>query len=161
MGVRNPGWIRAMGLIHGGLRHWLDRGDGIDLWGCATLVGTGRWHWFTGTRHGGAQLDWGDGIDLWGHAMGCNTRWMWVMGLSYGGMPWGRATGSGRWIWFVGERHGGAQHWLDLGDGIDLCGHVMGARDTGWIGPMGLMTNYYMVAEFKWRYHVSSCLALR
>ena len=51
--------------------------------------------------------------------------------------------------------HGSARHWLDLGEGIDLCGHVMRARDTGWIGAMELihgacrMTKYYMVAEFE------------
>ena len=44
MGARDPGWIGAMGLIDGGSRHWLDRGDGIDLWGCVTLAGIGQWH---------------------------------------------------------------------------------------------------------------------
>ena len=28
---------------------------------------------------------------------------------------------------------------IDLGDGIDFCGHAMGARDTGWIGAMGFI----------------------
>ena len=44
MGASHPGWIGAMGLIHGGSGYWLDRCDGIDLWGRATLAGTGRWH---------------------------------------------------------------------------------------------------------------------
>ena len=180
MGACYIGWTGAMGLIHGGMpwghatlagsgrwdwyigvRHggvwtWLDRGDGFDWWGLATLAGPGRWvwfmgvrdtgwnggwHWFMGTHHGGVQLDQGDGIDLCGHAMGCDTGWMWAIGLSYGGVPWGRTTGSGWWMWnwFVGESHRGARHWLDLGDGVDLCGRTMGVRDTGWIRAMGLI----------------------
>ena len=74
-----------------------------------------------------------------GMPLGCNTGWMWAMGLSMGACYGGRATGSGRWNWFVGERHGGARHWLDPGDGIDLCGHAIGACDTGWIGAMELI----------------------
>ena len=52
-----------------------------------------------GTRHDGTLLDRGNGIDLWGHAMGV-LHWLdggGGGGLSYGGVPWGRATGSGRW----------------------------------------------------------------
>ena len=44
MGARDPGLIGAMGLIDGGSRHWLDRGNEIDLWGCVTLAGKGQWH---------------------------------------------------------------------------------------------------------------------
>ena len=52
-------WLnRVMGLIqgacHGGTRHWLDQGDGIDLWGCAVARGA------------------------------CNTGWIGAMGLVYG-----------------------------------------------------------------------------
>ena len=143
MGPCDTGWIGAMGLIHRGtplgLATLARPGDGIDLWGCLTLAGMGWWHWFMGTRHEGAGLDRGNGNDLWGHAMGCDAGWMWAMGLSYGGVPWGRATGSGWWNWFVGERHGGAWHWLDLGNGIDLCVRAKGAHDNGWIGAMGLI----------------------
>ena len=73
-------------------------------------------------------------------------NWLdWVMGLIYGGAPWGWATlaGTGRWHCFKGMRYGGAQqdrgdgidlwwhtmmvqHWLDLGDGIDLWGAPWG-----------------------------------
>ena len=119
MGPCDTGWIGAMGLIDGGSRHWLARGDGIDLWGCTTLAGTGRWHWFMGTRHGGARLDRGNGIDLWGHAMGVR-HWL---DVGDGIKLWGRAMGARNWIgwwnWFVGESHGGTWHWLDPGDGID------------------------------------------
>ena len=151
--------------------------------GHATRAGSGRWDWFMGIRHGGTRLDRGDGIDLWGHTFGvrhwlghvmgardwirdmglicggtpwgCDTGWMWVMRLIYAVVPWGRATGSGRWNWFVEVNHGGARHWLDLGEGIDLCGRVMRARDTGGVGAKELihgscrMTKYYMVAEFE------------
>ena len=41
MGERDTGWIGAMGLIHGGMQHWLDRGIGIDTWGHATLARSG------------------------------------------------------------------------------------------------------------------------
>ena len=154
------------------MQHGLDRGDGIDLWD--TSWGTqldrgdgidlrghaiGVWHWLGHVM--GARLDQRDGIDLRGHDMGCDTGWMWMMRLIYGGIPMGRTTGSGRWNWIVEANHGGAWHWLDLGEGIDLCGRVMRARDTGWIGLwkwfMGAcrMTKYYMVAEFELGYHVS------
>ena len=73
-------------------RHWLDRGDGIDLWGHATLAGSGQWDWFTGvcgigwiravgliywSLPWGAQhwLDWSDGIDSWGCAKWQSTIW--------------------------------------------------------------------------------------
>ena len=80
-----------------------------------------------------------------------------------------------------GARHGGIRHWLDWCNGIGLPERValagsgggrvdiwepaMGARDTGsrwWDLFMGVcqMTKYYTVAEIKWWYHVSSCLAL-
>ena len=138
----------------GGARPWLDRGNGFDWWGFATLAGPGQWDWFMGVR---------------------DTGWNGAMALIYGDSSWGRATRSGRWDWFVGARHGGAtlagygrwdwvmgachggarldrgdgidlwgramgaRHWLDPGDGIDLCGRAMGVRDTGWIGAMGLI----------------------
>ena len=45
--VRVISVIEALELIHGGcrggIRHWLDRGDGIDSWQRATLAGAGRW----------------------------------------------------------------------------------------------------------------------
>ena len=118
MGARDTGWTGAMGLIYGGARHWLEWGDGTDLWG--RVMGVHDWIGEMGLIYGGTP---------WG----CDTGWMWAMGLSYGGVPWGW------WNWFVGESHGSARHWLDLGDGIDLCGHAMSARDTGWIGAMGLV----------------------
>ena len=40
---RGTGWIRVMGLIYGGARLWLDRGDGIGLRECTVLAGSGRW----------------------------------------------------------------------------------------------------------------------
>ena len=90
-----------MGVCHGGVRYWLDRGDGIDLWGC--IMGAHDWIGMMELICGGAPwgvrhwLDLGDGIDLWGCAMGA-CDWM---------------------------RGGGG------GDGIDLWGCAMGARDTG------------------------------
>ena len=68
MGSRNPGWIEVMGLIDGGSRHWLDRGDGIDYGGAQ--------HW----------LEQADGIDLWGRVMGVRD-WIGEMGLTCGGTP--------------------------------------------------------------------------
>ena len=146
IGAQDTGWIGRwdwfMGACHGGMRHWLDRGNGVDLWQCAALDGMGWWDWFMGACHGGTRhwLDLGDGIDLWGCAMGaCSTGWIVAMGLIYGDASWGWATGSGWWHWLVGLRHGGARHWLDPGDGIDSWGLVMGPCDTGWIGAMGLI----------------------
>ena len=193
-----------MELFHGDTRHWLEQGNGVDLWRCVALVGTGWWDWFMGLSVGthdtgwirvmgliyggvpwGMQhgLDRGDGIDLWdtswGHTTG-SERWDWFEGARHWDVTLavtrhGGATGSERWDWFVGARHGGAilagcelwdwfigvfhggrnwiramelicggepwgaWHWLDLGEGIDLCGRVMRARDTGWIGAMGLI----------------------
>ena len=62
-----------------------------------------------GTHHGGARLDQGDGIVCvsWVRDIG----WIRAMGLIYRGAPWGHVTGSG--------------------DGSDLWGRAMGARDTG------------------------------
>ena len=119
---------------------WVDRGDGIDLWGHAMGGGGGGggWRW----------LDRGDGIELWGRAMGARN-WIGVMELIRGGEPRGctTLTRSGRWDWFMWARNGGARHWLDRGDGIDSWGRAKWQSN--------------MVAEFKWQYHVSSCLALR
>ena len=89
-------WGRAMGRTS-----LAGSGDGIDSWGY--VMGAHDWiremglicgdtplgATLAGTRHGGARLDQGDGIDLWGPAMGCDTGWMWVMRLIYGGVPWG------------------------------------------------------------------------
>ena len=116
--VHDP--IGAMGLINGGVRHWLERGNGIDLWG--RVMGVRDWIREMGLICGGTP---------WGL-----LHWL---DVGFGGVPWERATGWGWWNWFVGESHGGARHWLDPGDGIDLIGCAMGARDTGWIGAMGLI----------------------
>ena len=123
MGAHNTGWTGAMGLIYGGAQHWLERGDGIDLWGCVK-----------GLRDWIGEM----GLNCGGTPWGCDTGCMRAVGLSYGGVPCGRATGLGWWNWFVGKSHGGTRHWLDPDDGIDLCGCVMGSRDTGWIWAMGL-----------------------
>ena len=151
MGVRDPDWIGAMVLIDGSSRHWLDRRNGIDLWGHVMGVrdwiremgliwghAMGVWHW----------LDVGDGIELWGHAMGA-CDWIGVMELICGGEPWGRMTltRSRRWDWFMWACNGGTRYWLDRGDGVDSWGRAKWQNN--------------MVAEFKWRRHVSSCLALR
>ena len=105
MGTCDTGWIGVMGLLHGGTRHRLDRGDGIASWGlamgtrgtgwigamgliyggvpwgCAARAGSGRWDRFMGMPHGGARLDRGDGIDWWGCAMGArDTGWIRDMG---------------------------------------------------------------------------------
>ena len=42
----DTGWIGAMELFHGDMRHWLERGNGFDLWRCiamghTTLAGSG------------------------------------------------------------------------------------------------------------------------
>ena len=179
MAVWGTGWNGVMGLIQGachrGTWHWLDQGDGIDLWGCAvghaTRAGSGRWDWFMGYVMGAHDwIDWFEGARHWdvtlagtrhgdateserwdwfvgachgggggGGGGGGDTDWMWIMRLIYRGIPWEGATGSGRWNWFVEANHGGAWHWLDLGEGIDLCGRVMRVCDTGWIGAMGLI----------------------
>ena len=132
------GWIRAMGLIyggmpygrttwaglgwwdwfmgacHGGTQHWLDRGVGIDSWGLAMGTHGTCWIREMGLIYGGVQhwLERGDGIDSWGLAMGaCDSGWIGVMGLIYGGVAWGRAAraGSGRLHWFMGMRHRGVR----------------------------------------------------
>ena len=84
----------------------LDRGNGIDSWGHATLAGSGQWDCFMGACDGGTRqwLDRGVGIDSWGVAVGvCNTGWIGAMGLI----------------------HGGVQQWLQRGDGIDSWGLAM------------------------------------
>ena len=60
------------------------------------------------------------------------------MRLIYGGIPWGAQLDRAM-EWICGGEPWGALHWLDLGEEIDLCGRVMRARDTGWIGAMGLI----------------------
>ena len=184
MGTCNTGWSGAIGLIYGGVRHWLNRVMGLIQgglpWGPTTLAGSGWWDRFMGVCRGACNTGWIGAMGLiygihhgahnwigemgliwggtplecdtgwdtsWGRdwikemglicgdtTWGCDTGWMWMMRLIYGGIPRGRTTGSGRWNWFVEVNHGGAWHWLDLGEGIDLCGRVMRARDTGWIG---------------------------
>ena len=110
MGTHVTGWIGAMGLNHGDMWHWLDRGDGIVSWGHATLAGAGQWGWFMavcGTSWNGVM-----GL-IQGLAMGAHdTGWIRVMGLIYG------------------VHHGGT--WLDRGDGIDLRGHAI--RVWHWLG---------------------------
>ena len=156
MGACNTGWIGAMGLIHGGTRHWLDRGDGSMIYG--------------GARH---LLDRGDGIDWWGCAMGIRDtetgRWHWFMGMRYGGAQpdrdWfvvahhGGATlaGSGRWDWFMGAHHGGARHWLDLGNGIDSWGRAEW-QSTIWL----LNSNDDTMCSNIWRWgKCTECVWLR
>ena len=137
-----------MGLIHRGLWHWWDRGDGIDLRGWATLAGTGRWHWFMGMHQGGSRLDQRDGIDLWGRTMGV---WHWL-DVGDGIELWGRAMGAHDWIGAMELTCGGA-----------LWGHTTLTRSGRWDRFMGAckMTKYHMLSQCKWRYHVSSCLVLR
>ena len=156
----DTGWIGAMELFHGDTRHWLERGNGFDLWRCiamghTTLAGSVWWDWFMGVcrgacntgwigaieliygiRNGGTRLDWGDGIDLRGHAIGI---WHWlghVMGTRLdqrdGIDLWGHATG--------------VRHWLDVNYEIDLWGYSMG-RATGsgrW--------NWFVGANHVWHW---------
>ena len=132
-------------------------GSGRWDWFMGYVMGAHNWIGEMGLIWGGTPLGCDTGWDTsWGHdwirEMGlicggtpwrCDTGWIWIMRLIYRGIPWGGggggATGSGRWNWFVQANHWGAWHWLDLGEGIDLCGRVMRARDTGWIGAMGLI----------------------
>ena len=157
MGARNTSLIGAMGLIYGGVRHWLERGDGIDSWGLAMGACDSGWIGAMGLIYGAVQhwLEGGDGIDSWGLAMGArDTGWIGVMVLIYGGVPWGRATraGSGWLDRFMGMPHG-------VGDWIGVMGLIggvapwgratlarsgtwhwfMGAHNIGWIGAMGLI----------------------
>ena len=69
IGAPDTGWIGRwdcfMGACHRGMRHWLDRGAGIDSWGLAMGThGTG-WIGAMGLIYGGVRhwLEWGDGID--------------------------------------------------------------------------------------------------
>ena len=93
MWAYDTGWIRAVGSIHGGMRHWLDRGDGIDSWGACHgppdtgcieamgLIQRGALWGCDGGVGGGCVQHWlvqGDGIDLWDASWGCATglgRW--------------------------------------------------------------------------------------
>ena len=68
-----------MGLIYGGARHWLEWGNGIDLWGLVM-----------GARDSIGEM----GLICGGMPWGCDTGWIWAIGLNYGGVPWGCATGS-------------------------------------------------------------------
>ena len=101
VGICDNGWIGAMELFYGDMRHWLEQGNGVDLWRCGALAGTGWWDWFRGLAIGAHD-----------------TGWIRVMGLIYGGVPWGM------------------QHGLDRGDGIDLWdtswGHTTGSGRWDW-----------------------------
>ena len=55
MGVCDTCWIGAIGLIHGGMRHWLDWGNGIVSWGVAVGVCDTGWIGAMGLIHGGMQ----------------------------------------------------------------------------------------------------------
>ena len=79
-----------MGLILGGVQHWLERGDGIDSWGLAMGARDTGWIWVMGLIYGdaswGCTTRSGVGIDLWGCAMGeQDTGWIRMMGLINGG----------------------------------------------------------------------------
>ena len=157
-----------MGVCHGGARHWLDQGDGIDWWG--RVMGARDWIWVMELICGGApwgarhRLDLGDGIDLWDWAMGltnedCATGWIGAMGLLHGGMPGGHVTlaGSGHWDRFMGACHEDTRHWLDWGNGIDLW------RGIGWNGvmeliPGGLPWGHATVAgSGRWDWFMAVC----
>ena len=155
MGTRDTGWSGAMGLIYGGVWHWLNRVMGLNQgglpWGHTTLAGLGWWDRFMGVCSGACNTGWIGAVGLtygihhgvhdwiremglirrgtplgcdtgwdtsWGRdwikemglicgdtTWGCDTGWMWMMRLIYGGIPWGRATGSGRWNWFMEANH--------------------------------------------------------
>ena len=188
MGTCDTGWNGAMGLIYGGVWHWLNRVMGLIQgglpWGHTTLAGSGWWDWFMGVCRGACNTGWIGAMGLiygihHGHATGLG-KWDWFegarhWGVTLAGTRHGGATGSKRWDWFVGARHGGATlagcKWWDWfmgvfhgsaqldramelicggelwgrmtlarsGWGVDLCGHVMRAHDTGWIGVMELI----------------------
>ena len=148
MGICDNGWIGAMELFHGDMRHWLEQGNGIDLWGCAvghaTRAGSGRWDWFMGYVMG--AHDWiGEMGLIWGGTpLGCDTGWDtswwrdWIreMGLICGGMPWGGCAilaGCELWDWFIGVFHGG-RNWIGAMELI--CGGEPWGRMTlvrsGW-----------------------------
>ena len=148
-------WIGVMGLIHGGMRHWLDRGEWDCFMGAHDTGWIGRWDWFMGGCRGSTRhwLDRRNGIDSWRCATLAGAgRWDWFMGACHGGTWhwldrgdgidwWGCAmgicdTGTGWWHWFMGMRYGGAQ--LDQGDGL-LCGGTPWGCHTGWIWVMGLI----------------------
>ena len=40
-GICDNAWIGAMELFHGDTRHWQEQGNGVDLWRCVALAGTG------------------------------------------------------------------------------------------------------------------------
>ena len=164
-GICDTGWIGAMELFHGDTQHWLERGNGVDLWRCIALAGTGDgidsgglamgahdtgWIRVMGLIYGGVPwgmqhgLDRGNGIDLWDTSWGHTTgsgRWDWFEGarhwdLTLAGTRHGGATGSERWDWFVGARHGGATL-----AGCELWDWFMGVFHgvRNWIGAMELI----------------------
>ena len=65
-----------MGLIYGGVLHWLEWGDGIDSGGLAMGAHDTGWIRVMGLIYGGVLwgmqqgLDRGNGIDLREHAIG-------------------------------------------------------------------------------------------
>ena len=102
---------RHWGVTLAGTRHGGSTGSERWDWfvgarhGGATLAGCEWWDWFMGVFHGGTQLDQGDGIDLWRRTMGAHDiGYIWVRGLIYVGVSWGRAilAGLGLWDWFMG-----------------------------------------------------------
>ena len=85
MGICDTGWIGAMELFHGDMRHWLE-------WG---LIYGGVWRWLNrvmGLIQGGLP---------WGHTTLAGSGWR---DRFMGGGAVGHATqaGSGRWDWFMG-----------------------------------------------------------
>ena len=158
MGTCDTGWSRVMGLIYGGVGHWLERvmgliqgachrgtwhlldqGDGIDLWGCAvghaTRAGSGRWDWFMGYVMG--AHDWiGEMGLIWGGTpLGCDAGW----DTSWG-RDWIREMGliCGGMPWGGGGGGGGGGAILA---GCELWDWFIGVFHGGrnWIGAMELI----------------------
>ena len=53
MRTRDTGWSGAMGLIYGGVWHWLEQGDGIDSRGLALGAHDIGWIRVMGLIYGG------------------------------------------------------------------------------------------------------------
>ena len=121
MGICDNGWIGAMELFHGDMRHWLEQGNGVDLWWCVALAGTGD-----GIDSGG--LPWGHttltGSGWWDwYVMGAYD-WIGEMGLIWGGTPLGCDAG-----WDMSWGH----------DWIREMGLLCGLWDCGYgIDPWGV-----------------------
>ena len=90
-----------MGLIyevcHGGIRHWMYQGDGVDLQG--RVMGAPDWIGAIESICGGVPwdtlhwLDLGDGIESWGYVILAGSMELF---------------------------HGDTRHWLERGNGVDL-----------------------------------------